>query len=251
MEDEDVVAGLRRITLTEPPLGFDPDDVATRAASRQRGRRATIAAGLGAAAVAAVAITVFARGGTPPPAPAASPEPSSPPTTSSLTMIGSPPPAEVTRRLVTPITKRLDEVFPTVLPNATDLRPAEGFLDSEDLGSVAADKYFRDSKGLYFVGVDVIAKGSRVARPFQHGPCGPNETCEDHPQPDGSVVLSKVSLLADGVSGTRFAIHFRNDGSVVSVRVNNVPDGVGAKGYPLTDQQLTRLATDPAFRIEK
>jgi hypothetical protein len=246
MEDEDVVAGLRRITLTEPPLGFDPDDVATRAARRQRNRRSTCAAALGTAAVAAVTVTVFGQGGTPPAQPASPAPPTTIISLSALPPAGAP--GEV-KRVTEPIATHLDAVFPTVLPSATDLRPAQANVTADGMDSVIATKYFRAANGLFLVSLDVMGKDNPSKLPYRPGTCRPHDTCDEHPQPDGSTVVSESSSPENEVNGMRLVTHFRTDGSVVVARVTNSPDGGGHTDYPLAEQQLTALATDPGFRI--
>jgi hypothetical protein len=44
MDENEIKDGLRGLALMEPTLGFDPDDVATRAAKRQKNRRTTLTA---------------------------------------------------------------------------------------------------------------------------------------------------------------------------------------------------------------
>ncbi|MFD1046064.1 hypothetical protein ACFQ1S_11050, partial [Kibdelosporangium lantanae] len=181
---------------------------------------------------------------------ALSPTPPPPHTTSS----SSPPQAPSYQDAVkvsAPIAKRLDEVFATLLPNATDVRPADASVGFDGLDNVNADKWFRDARGKFFVSVTVTGKDSpRVTRP-EDVVCRSFETCNTYPQPDGSVVLTQLSLLQNGVNGMRVVTHFRTDGSVVRADTTNTPDGGGVADYPLTFEQLTTLATDPDFRIVK
>lgn len=58
MDEHTLAREFDRVVRGEPPLGFDPDDVVTRAGRRQRRRRATITAGGGVAAIAIAAIAV-------------------------------------------------------------------------------------------------------------------------------------------------------------------------------------------------
>jgi len=63
MDENEIEAGLRGLTLMEPTLGFSPDDVAAQAAKRERTRRASLAVGAGTVAVATVAVIVFGTAG--------------------------------------------------------------------------------------------------------------------------------------------------------------------------------------------
>lgn len=51
MDDKQITDSIRALDFAEPPLGFDPDDVAEKAAKRARNRRATTIAGVGTFAV--------------------------------------------------------------------------------------------------------------------------------------------------------------------------------------------------------
>lgn len=63
MDDKQIMNELRGLALAEPLLGFDPDDVATKAAKGVRNRRATLTAGVGTLAVIGAAVTAVAFAG--------------------------------------------------------------------------------------------------------------------------------------------------------------------------------------------
>ncbi|MFC0114413.1 hypothetical protein [Kibdelosporangium aridum] len=62
MDEREIIEGLRRLELAEPKLGFDPDEVAGRAAKRLRTRRAILATSAGTLVVAAMAVATLIYG---------------------------------------------------------------------------------------------------------------------------------------------------------------------------------------------
>ncbi|SEF35747.1 hypothetical protein SAMN05421837_108342 [Amycolatopsis pretoriensis] len=241
----DMETRLREVSLAEPPLGFDPDDVVTKAAKRQRTRRATVATAVVTLGIAGAAVVALRP----------SPPPLAPPAATYL-----PPVIIVKPTPRNPLEQRtldhLKEALPTVLAGARkiliggfysmggELHPDEltvtlSFLDHEGAGH---------SLNLGLIGKLTV---SRNMVPPAEVCAAPQESrCEK--RPDGSTV----------VLSPRSAVHYRTDGTAVDVSdVGKVyPDDAPALGLPagpgaapfadgtaIDERQLIALVTDPGF----
>lgn len=281
MDTHEIEAGLRAITLTEPELGFNPDDVATRAAKHQRQRRSGFAAAGGTVAVAAVAVALFASGG-------AAVIPLTPATPATPSRHGGPPPNVHLPAQVERIKKHLDQVFPTIVPGAHNIEPATGD-QYPNWDIVSATKVFKDSEGPASFNISVNGSYATANDMFTPDEICANG-CDRFPQPDGSFVIMKnlrsATLPANGTqpsgkdlppavgqpSGAhplgdrveltngpvvgREATHFRRDGSSVGLYMTNIVPASQVQGQPgqrstppLTDQQIIALITDPGFNL--
>jgi hypothetical protein len=263
----DLETRLREVVLAEPPLGFDPDDVVTKAAKRQRNRRATVATvavTLGIAGAAVVAL----RPSPPPLAPPAA-------TTSLPPVIIVKPPQQPQTPLQLRNMAHLKEVLPGVIPGARKIvidsfYSMGGELHADEM-STGISFVDHDGKGHAF-NIAILGKltVARNTRPLSEA-CPPDGRmrCDKIPQPDGStVVISEVSaggLPSEPPSttvGGRSAAHYRVDGTSVDVsdlgRVApmtaaelGIPagpiDAPAGEGLVLDDRQLIALVTDPGF----
>jgi hypothetical protein len=289
VEENEITEGLRGIALAEPPLGFEPDEVATRAARRMRDRRVALGSGLAVVVVAVAAVTFAANatGG------GADPIGSGPSTAPTRPVPGHDLTAAAERN-----EKHLREVLPGVLPHASEFKIGDftqQYKDSADSWeSFTAEARFRDDAGpAYFT---LTVAGPRSAGDFEplaqrcvpHPDPGPDVPaaeyklpdgkplrCTKLPQPDGStVVVEETGVAAVGKDGNLHlvrksgldAMHYRTDGSIVgivnddmiSVRLaeeyhDTKPDGSpkrDSRSRPsLTQQELVALVTDPAFTV--
>ncbi|MBE8526223.1 hypothetical protein ILP97_53600 [Amycolatopsis sp. H6(2020)] len=222
----DLETRLREVDVPEPPLGFDPDEVADRAVRRVRQRRARIIGTLAVAAAVAAAV-VFAPG-TPPVKPAGAPVP--------------PSIAEQSR-----IRVALTDAVMRVLPGVHDLTLGRSVADSIGPDRMSVTAEFVDASGQPG-NFQLTVRGARAVH--QVVPVdrlcttpGSEARCTRVPQPDGGLlVLSELVYKDENGDPLRTGSNgflYRPDGSTVIV--------TGGLGYPLSQQQLTQVITDPAF----
>lgn len=217
----DLETRLREVSLAEPPLGFDPDEVADRAARRGRRRSAVVV-------LAVLGALLFLVPAKQPVSPAAGPVP--------------PSLAEQSR-----IRVALGEAVARALPGVHDLTLGRSSADSIGPERMSVTAEFVDAQGRpgnFQLTVRGARAGSQVV-PIERlcTSAGPESHCVRLPQPGGAVlVLSELVYkdengvpVRDGING----FLYRPDGSTVIV--------TGGLGYPLTEEQLTRVITDPAF----
>ncbi|MEU0796650.1 hypothetical protein ABZ342_41865 [Amycolatopsis sp. NPDC005961] len=262
----DLETRLREVVLAEPPLGFDPDDVATKAAKRLRNRRATVATvavTLGIAGAAVVAL----RPSPPPPTPPAA--------TYLPPVIVVKPPQQPQTPLELRNLAHLEEVLPAVIPGARKIvidsfYSMGGELHADEM-STSISFVDHEGKGhsftLAILGKLTVARNTLPVS--QACPPGGRMRCDRIPRPDGStVVISEVS--EGGLPGAppsttvagRAAAHYRVDGTSVDVsdlgRVAPMTaaelglpapriDAPAGDGLVLDDRQLIALVTDPGF----
>ncbi|MEU8638789.1 hypothetical protein AB0C38_41935 [Amycolatopsis sp. NPDC048633] len=224
----DLETRLREVHLDEPPLGFDPDEVADRAAKLARKR----AAGFAVTVVACAAVVAAFLAG-PGPAPA-------PPAGGPLL----PSPAEQAR-----IRQALTDAVTRVLPGLRHLSVGTSPADSVEPAQMSVSAEFVDATGQpgnFQLTVRGPAAGASVVPPDRL--CSgsrPEAHCTGVPQPGGAVLV--ISELAyQGGSGVTVKQDFngflyRPDGSTVSV--------IEGIGYSMTREQLTKVITDPAFEL--
>lgn len=261
MNENEIEDGLRGVALTEPALGFDPDEVATRAARRLRNRRATIGTGLAVLGIAAATITVAnnsTTGQSVPGGPGQSTDTSSASTTSTASSTTTDPLAR--------LQAHVREVLPTVLPEAADINV--GAFDDSKAGLATSVITFTDSAGPARFNLTVSGT-TGGAIPLAER-CGPDEAdqgdggllphrrpdgsrlrCDKIPQPGGgTLVLKETAAGAPVRVDALHATYYRSDGSTVGVwNDDSVPDRSAPfrSRFALTEQQLTALVTDPAL----
>ncbi|MFI6305162.1 hypothetical protein ACIBCH_25075 [Amycolatopsis thailandensis] len=254
---------LRGITLAEPPLGFDPDEVAGTAAKKARNRRAVVATGVATLAMIAAAV-VFVR---PEPGPVVGPAVLSTPAAPSPSSV--PPPVSENVDLTARKAKlagHLSTALPGVLTGAKDIRIRSvhqlrtwdvlifmiGYQDASGadrslvvtlLGTEAAKRGFsledscepgRKTRGDFGADIGGVTGGEPV-------------DCAKLPQTDGStvVVTGTVPSLPPGdVEPGRDATAYRADGTSVVVST-----GAGDGGSRPADDQLIKLVTDPELTL--
>ncbi|WP_410637994.1 hypothetical protein [Amycolatopsis sp. lyj-346] len=252
---------------TEPPLGFDPDEVVTRVARRRRNRRIVLlaAAGVVVAALAAVAIPATRTGAGVPVQPAA---PSMVPSTGERLWppvgveVAQPTEARLSAR-APEIADHLEAVLGKMLPatdglsrKLNDSGRFAGILPASQVG-VRTMAHGGPDGGGYFVSVDVYVPAAPVTR-FQ-----PRQLCADLKK---EVSTATTCRYADvGTGGVRMTTEedtvdrantkqhritvtdFRADGSYVLATIANSPGVSGA--LPLTADQLAALASDPGLTL--
>ncbi|MEV4054064.1 hypothetical protein AB0J55_22970 [Amycolatopsis sp. NPDC049688] len=208
---------LRDVDLAEPPLGFDPDEVADRAARRGRRRSASVV--FAAVAALAALLVVPAR------------EP--------VALV--PSLAEQAR-----IRVALTEAVTRALPGVRDLTLSAAGTGPARM-SVTAEFADADGRPGDF---RLTVRGAGAAREVvpADGLCTWTDQvphCVRLPQPGGGVlVLSELvykdvngNLVPEGVNG----FLYRPDGSTVIL--------TGGLRHPLTEEQVTKVITDPALAL--
>ncbi|MFC3453854.1 hypothetical protein [Amycolatopsis speibonae] len=259
---------LRGITLAEPPLGFDPDEVAGTAAKKVRSRRAVFATGAATLAVIAATAAVFVAPGEGPAVAPAGPPPR-PPVLSVPSPSSAPPPVSETVDLTAQkakLTGHLSTALPGVLTGVKDIRIHSvhqlrtwdvlifmiGYRDVSGadrslvvtlLGTESAKRGFsledscepgRKTRGDFGADIGGVTGGEPV-------------DCVKLPQADGStvVVTGIVPSLPPGdVEPSRHATAYRADGTSVAVSA-----GGGDGGSRPADDQLIKLVTDPELTL--
>ncbi|WP_410606216.1 hypothetical protein [Amycolatopsis sp. lyj-109] len=228
----DLETRLRDLNLGEPPLGFDPDEVADRAARHTRRRRVGIT-GTFAVAAAVTAVVVSAPGTTPVP-------PAGPPTPPSL--------ADQAR-----IRQALTDAVTRLLPGVRGLTVGASAADAIGPGRMAVTATFADASGR--PGSFQLTVYGRLA-PGAHVPvarsCPELNTaglrCDRIPQPAGAVLLVSEAAYVDEGTFTKLrgfnGVLDRADASAVTLA--DAADDA-ADSVQLTEEQLTQVITDPAF----
>ncbi len=244
---------LRGIKLAEPPLGFDPDEIATTAAKKVRNGRAVALTGVATLAVIAAAVVFVAPGDGP---------------------ARLAPAASSSQALPKDHLQHLKDVVPQVITGAKDIEVKDFAEGHGDLKT--AEVRYTDAEGRQR-GVNVTIAGpvgTKDGYP-REGRCDPEKVsdgigpdrkpmrCVELPQPDGNfVVISETTpksaddrdgdvIVGQGfstgkVSG-RNAIAFRPGGGSVNIFDLGTLDDDARGVASLTDQQLLALILDPAF----
>lgn len=267
LDNDEISDGLRGIVLAEPPLGFAPDDVATRAARRLRDRRVAMSTGLGVVAVAVAAVAFAAN------IPAAAPVATGPTARSGHSTAGST--AAVPRdhdlsAQATRNTAHLEQVLGHVLPHATGIKVGkfdQQYRDATDgeWESMTAEVMFRDEAGpAYFTltvsgpqavqseppasrceAVHLDGSGGKTGKVADDGPRLPNGRqlkCKTVPQDDGSsVVVEETGALISAENPNVVALfgldarHDRADGSQVNIVNDRLVSGRVADEYDVDE----------------
>lgn len=275
MDDKQIMNELRGLALAEPLLGFDPDDVATKAAKRVRNRRATLIAGVGTLAVIGAAVTAVTFAGLGSAQVAARPATATSPTSAESPLDIETQQARNRRHLADVLGKVL------VGAQAIDIQALDNKYGN-DLPMTTYVVSYRDGTGPASFNLTITAPTASQAMPKLADQCNPavgqeglnkkTSRCDKLSQPDGStlVVQEIDSLQTDSRAVPKVmeldAIHYRTDGSTVNIindvlvsdslaaRVGQPGDSTGESTMrpkaPLTEQQLTTLVTDPAFSLK-
>jgi hypothetical protein len=282
MDENELVNRLRGLALAEPDLGFDPDEVATRAARRLRQRRAMIGAVVSVIALAAAAVAASATDLS-----GAGPADIDPPISSKFP---SPQPDPTDPHDLSGVAARnrehLRQVIGTVLPAAQqfsvgDFKQYERY-DARLWASLVSQVEFTDDAGpaafyLAVAGPGIYGTADTVCTP-DLGPDGKPAVkatlpdgrqlrCDKVPQPGGGTLVLAESGEPGAAEHTLSRVNglsallLRPDGSAVYLsngdKVSNDvaerfgqtnPGGTRSR-FPLTEQQLIMLVTDPAFTL--
>jgi hypothetical protein len=251
VDDKQLTNGLRGLALAEPPLGFDPDEVATTAAKKIRTRRATIGAGLATLVVLGSAVAFLGPGESQAPSPVA--VPSGPPPVNGLPPATDP---QMLRNL-----EHLREILPELLPGVTDITVPD-LEPGQHAGMMTAVVEFRDDAGPASFNVTITSPKGRAGMKKASDICKPGKSprCEIVAQPNGDKVLfNEYDSHLD-------ADNYRADGGYVGILNSSFVSGMQAERYdfkdeegfyktererlPLNEQQLRQLVTDPEFSLK-
>ena len=263
MNEQILIDEFTTAVRTEPPLGFDPDEVVTRVARRRRRRRNVLLAGAGVvvAALTAVAIPVN-RTGSDVPIPPAAPKifPSTgerlwPPVD---VEVAQPTDAQLSAR-APEIADRVETMLRKVAPRTDEFRRTSN--ESGRFGgllptSVRGVQTLEDGGG-YVVAVNVHVPTAPVTRFQPRQLCAelkkqvnPATTCRYADVGTGGILMTTEEDTVDRANTKQHRItvtDFRADGIYVLATVTG-STGVGA-APPLTADQLTTLATDPGLTL--
>ncbi|WP_410580018.1 hypothetical protein [Amycolatopsis sp. lyj-108] len=260
---------LRGIKLAEPPLGFDPDELAVTAAKRTRNRRAVASTGAATLAVIVAAVVFVAPGDDPVATPAGPPSPT---TVQAIPEKTRKPPVSPKVNLTAQkarITGHLAASLPTVLAGARDIhvRSVHQLRTENDWDVLVFMVGYRDASGaerplvltisgteaakLGFSLEDSCEPGRKAINGFDADIAGVTTgepvDCVKTPRADGStVVVSGIvpSLPAGDVEPARGVTLYRADGTSVAVTA-----GTGDGGSIPADDQLVGLVTDPELNL--
>ncbi|MBB5851956.1 hypothetical protein ACFQ05_01630 [Amycolatopsis umgeniensis] len=230
---------LRGMTLAEPPLGFDPDEVAETAAKKVRNRRGVFATGAATLAVLVVAVVVIAPEDEPAPV-----SPAAPPLTRSEQKAWD--------------LRHLKEVLPGVLAGAKDVSVAD-FEQVNDWDLMTSEVKYTDAAGVKRqINLTISGPVSTKDGYPREGYCSPGRRssgteamrCEELVTPEGVPVVIYEGTNKMSESGrqatSRNAIAWPSAGG--SVNVLDLGSGDSPEAEPaLTDEQLIKLVADPAF----
>ncbi|RSN33414.1 hypothetical protein DL990_15740 [Amycolatopsis sp. WAC 01416] len=268
---------LRGIELAEPPLGFDPDEVAGTAAKKVRNRRAVAVTGAATLAIIAAAVVFVAPGHDPVVTPAGPPSP----TTVQAGPAKTPKPPVSPKVDLTAqkarITGHLAATLPTVLAGTSDIRvrSVHQLRTENDWDVLVVMVGYRDAAGaerplvitisgteaakLGFSLEDSCKPGRKAINGFDADiggvTSGEPVDCTKTPRADGStVVVSGLvpSLPAGDVEPARSVTMYRADGTSVAVTAGTsvtVTAGTGGGGSIPADDQLIGLVTDPELNL--
>jgi hypothetical protein len=255
LSEQELRDGLKLAVADEPPMKFDLDDLVDTAERLARRRRALIAVGASTAAVAIAAVAVpvvLGIAGGPAEIPLAAP--------SHAVSTGSLAPAKppLTRdQLVArgaEMQTHLETRFPVVVPGAKQVKV--GLFGGEAEGAVEDGQNYLGSF-LKFTLAAPTAIEVQVRNDQDKDRTCSGAGCLQIPQQDGSLVVVRQVDTGEGSPAEmmiKSAVHFRNDGTSVRVTTYNYdPTGQSGMIYqqdvPLTVDQLTTLAVDPALHM--
>lgn len=270
MNEQTLAKELTRAVLDEPPLGFEPDEVVTRAALRHKRRRVSTLVGFGVVVVAAAAValplTLGRSTGSPGHISTAGP-----PAPGRVTGIAQWPDSSTTRQpkptdaqlksTGAAVLQHLRSILPAMSPGAdvgAEPMVATGQFGALELGEsdkvqepgASVKQPVTSPAGRFSVTVDVDALPA-AARPFDLGDvCAaarhqidPAVACHYVRLSDGALVLTMKSPSVIWVT------NYRPDGLMVTATTSY--DSHRGKALPLTEAQVTDLAMDPAFTLAK
>ncbi len=264
MIEQDLRDGLTGALADEPPLSFDPDRLVARARREIRRRRSLVGVGGATAVIAVVAVVAATVLHPTTPATAAAPHlttaaaaPAQPPNFSW-------PPAGIHPRVYSAAeekpmaaawTQHLTQTFGAVVPGASQVmvEPWGG----ESGGTIATGQDYMDTYVNFTFHGARTAVSIEVAAPGQYT-LSLTKSCSQSTSPDKCVFTPTADggllLYFDVVQGDmhlRSVNDFRPDGTVVFTTGYNYDPTSTAQhtlpSMPVTDAQLTTIATDPVL----
>ncbi|OXM71707.1 hypothetical protein [Amycolatopsis vastitatis] len=268
MDEQMLAREFTAAVRTEPPLGFDPDEVVTRVARRRHRRRAILLACAGVV-VAAAAVAV-ALPGADVPAPPASPG-VSPRITPSAGERWWPPsgreipqPTDARIKARAPqVAEHLEAILRKMMPPADQIRRDTltsghfgGIMPTSQRGVSITEHGGPEDSG-YYLTVDVYVPTNPVTRFQPRQLCAemknqisPSTTCRYADVGTGGILMTSEADTTDRAGTLQHSItvtDFRADASYVVV---NLGGTVGVTGpLPLTAEQLATLARDPGLKL--
>ncbi|MEU5257273.1 hypothetical protein [Amycolatopsis sp. NPDC021455] len=268
MDEQTLAREFTAAVRTEPPLGFDPDEVVTRVARRRHRRRAILLACAGvvvAAAAAAVAIP-GPEVQAPPASPAVSPriKPSAgerlwPPGNGD---VPQPTDARISAR-APQLADHLEAVLRKTMPPADRIRRDTvnsghygGIMPTSQRG-VSITEHGGPEESGYYLTVDVYVPTNPVKRFRPLELCAemkiqisPSTTCRYADVDTGGILMTteedttdREGTLQHGISAT----YFRADGTYVLVSLGGTVGVI--RPLPLTAEELATLARDPGLTL--
>jgi hypothetical protein len=234
---------MRSALTDEPPLGFDPDEVADRAGRRRRQRRATFGAAAGVLVLAVGAVVVGgARGGQ---------RTGIGTQTSSTegTVCQSPGPEPTVNFPGSAATvARLDAAVPGLLAEHVSGVPFEKRIDGGNGAydcppTVDLSYAVRGGTG-EFLSVTLIHRRDRLDLAGDHWTADPShELVSDEPAADGARIRVYRNSEPNQQSSS-VVLRFGADGMITEAYV------IAAGDRTISEAQLTALATDPELRFD-
>ncbi len=268
MDEQMLAREFTAAVRTEPPLGFDPDEVVTRVARRRHRRRAVLlaCAGVVVAAAAAVVVSPGSRVPAEPASPAVSPriEPSAgdrwwPPGTGE---IPQPTDARISARGPR-IAEHLETVLRKMLPPADPIRRDSltsahfgGIMPTSQRGVSIMEHGGPEDTG-YSLTVEVFVPTNPVTRFQPRQLCAEmrvqislSTTCRYAAVGTAGILMTSEADTTDREGTLQHSItvtDYRADGSYVLVTVGGT---IGVRGpLPLTAEELATLARDPELTL--
>ncbi|HET9142163.1 hypothetical protein [Actinophytocola sp.] len=262
MIEERMADRFRAAVADEPPLGFDPDEVVSRAGRERRRRRAVAGSALATGGLAVTTAVLVASTGSdvqtigpgagptgwlaPAPGGASSAplRPSLPPRTKpkapSADVPGSFPGSDAA-------VAKLRQVIPQVLAekvtNLAFTHPDGGDLMVHQTGRLIGGAYLATGTSHQYIQVSISHDRDTLdlsADPAAGGGWGP--PLRQSTLPDGS----QLRVYGQNESGMQnlSVLHFRPDGVIVHVDATMKPEP-GRSGLQVSEEVLTAIATDP------
>jgi hypothetical protein len=268
MDEQTLAREFTAAVRTEPPLGFDPDEVVTRVARRRHRRRAVLLACAGVVVVAAAAAVAIPGAEVPaqPAAPAVAPRitPSAgerlwPPGKGD---IPQPTDARISAR-APQLADHLEAVLRKMMPPADRIRRHTvnsghygGIMPTSQRGVSIMEHGGPQDTGYYLV-VEVYVPTNPVKRFRPLELCAerkiqitPSTTCRYADVGTGEILMTTEEDTTDRAGTPQHGIsvtYFRADGTFVLVTLGG-SIGVSAP-LPLTAEQLATLARDPGLTL--
>jgi hypothetical protein len=268
MDEQMLTREFTAAVRTEPPLGFDPDEVVTRVARRRHRRRTVLLACAGV--VVAVAAAAFALPAAEVPAQPASPAVSPRITPSAGERLWPPGDGDIPQPTDAKINARapqladhLEAVLRKMMPPADRIRRSSlnsghygGIMPTSQRGVEITEHGGPEDAG-YYLTVDVYVPTNPVKRFRPLELCAemkiqisPSTTCRYADVGTGGILMTSEADTVDRANTPQHRItvtDFRADGSYVLV---SLAGSVGVSApLPLTAEDLATLARDPGLTL--